>query len=48
LSLSRVLWKDWAGTVKIADYRAHYRADDFARDRRKLWVQVEYKGKWML
>ncbi len=43
LSLSRPLWKDWSGLVKVADYRA----DDFARDTRKLWVQVEYKGKWM-
>ncbi|MBN8214527.1 MAG: alginate export family protein [Xanthomonadales bacterium] len=43
LSLSRPLWKDWAGMVKVADYRA----DDFARDTRKVWVQVEYKGKWV-
>jgi Alginate export len=43
LSLSRPLWKDWTGMVKFADYRA----DDFARDTRKLWVQVEYKGKWV-
>jgi hypothetical protein len=43
LSLSRPLWKDWTGLVKLADYRA----DDFARDTRKLWVQVEYKGKWV-
>lgn len=40
LSLSRPLWKDWSGLIKIADYRA----DDFARDTRKLWVQLEYKG----
>jgi hypothetical protein len=43
LSISRPLWKDWTGLVKLADYRA----DDFARDTRKLWVQVEYKGKWV-
>lgn len=42
LSLSRPLWKDWTGMVKVADYRA----DDFARDTRKVWVQVEYRGKW--
>lgn len=41
-SLSRPLWKDWTGMVKFADYRA----DDFARDTRKWWVQLEYKGKW--
>ncbi len=38
LSLSRPLWKDWAGMVKVADYHA----DGFARDTRKVWVQVEY------
>ena len=43
LSLSRPLWKDWAGMLKVADYRA----DDFARDTQKAWVQVEYKGKWV-
>ncbi len=29
--------------VKVADYRA----DDFARDTRKVWVQVEYREKWV-
>lgn len=43
LSLSRPLWKDWSGLVKVADYRA----DNFARDTLKLWVQMEYKGKWV-
>jgi Alginate export len=43
LSLSRPLWKDWTWMVKVADYRA----DDFARDTRKCWVQLEYKGKWV-
>ncbi len=42
-SLSRPLWKDWTGMIKFADYRA----DDFARDTRKWWVQIEYKGTWM-
>ncbi len=41
-SLSRPLWKGWTGLAKIADYRA----DDFARDTRKVWLQVEYKGAW--
>ena len=43
LSLARPLWKEWTGLMKVADYRA----DDFARDTRKVWVQVEYKGKWV-
>ncbi len=43
LSLSRPLWQDWTGLLKFADYRA----DDFARDTRKVWLQVEYKGKWV-
>lgn len=43
LSLSRPLWKHWSGLVKVADYRA----GDFARDTRKLWVQLEYRGKWV-
>ncbi|TXH66515.1 MAG: hypothetical protein E6Q88_11895 [Lysobacteraceae bacterium] len=42
LSLSRPLWKDWNAMIKFADYRA----DDFARDTRKWWIQVEYKGKY--
>lgn len=42
-SLARPLWKDFTGMIKFADYRA----DDFARDTRKLWVQIEYKGKWV-
>ncbi|MBP6748640.1 MAG: alginate export family protein [Xanthomonadaceae bacterium] len=40
LSISRPLRKGWAGMFKYADYRA----DDFARDTRKLWLQVEWKG----
>ncbi len=40
LSLSRPLSKQWTGLLKAADYRA----DDFARDTRKLWVQLEWKG----
>jgi hypothetical protein len=43
LSLARPLWRDWTGLLKFADYRA----DDFARDTRKVWVQVEYKGQWV-
>lgn len=43
LSLSRPLWTGWTGLVKVADYRA----DAFARDTRKLWVQVEYRGRWV-
>lgn len=39
-SVSRPLWKGWTGLFKYADYRA----DDFARDTRKLWLQVEWKG----
>jgi hypothetical protein len=42
LSISRPLWKDWTGLLKVADYRAKA----FARDTRKLWLQLEYKGKW--
>ncbi len=30
--------KHWSGLLKFADYRA----DDFARDTRKVWVSVEY------
>ncbi len=41
LSLSRPLWTGWTGMIKYADYRA----DDFARDTRKIWAQVEWKGK---
>ena len=29
------------------EHVANGRADDFARDTHKVWVQVEYKGKWM-
>jgi hypothetical protein len=40
LSLARPLGKGWSGLLKLADYRA----DEFARDTRKLWVQLEYVG----
>ena len=40
VSWSLPLVKGVSGMVKIADYRA----DSFARDTRKLWLQVEYKG----
>lgn len=41
LSVARPLGKHWNGMVKVADYRA----DGFARDTRKLWLQAEYTGK---
>lgn len=41
LSVARPLGKHWNGMVKVADYRA----DGFARDTRKLWLQAEYAGK---
>jgi Alginate export len=41
LSLSRPLRKGWSAMAKYADYRA----DDFGRDTRKLWLQVEWKGR---
>jgi hypothetical protein len=40
LSLARPFGKRWNGMLKIADYRA----DGFARDTRKLWLQFEYAG----
>lgn len=39
-SLSLPLAKGLSATAKLADYRA----DGFARDTRKLWLQVEYRG----
>ena len=39
-SLSVPIAKGLSGLLKIADYRA----DGFARDTRKIWLQVEYKG----
>lgn len=38
LSLGRPLWKGWNGLVKVADYRS----DGFARDTRKLWLQLQW------
>jgi hypothetical protein len=40
LSLARAFGKRWNGMLKLADYRA----DGFARDTRKLWLQFEYAG----
>ena len=40
LSVSRALGKRWSGLLKLADYRA----DGYARDTRKLWLQFEYAG----
>jgi len=39
-SLSVPIAKGLSGLLKVADYRA----DGYARDTRKIWVQVEYKG----
>ena len=39
-SLSLPLAKGVSGLLKVADYRA----DRFARDTRKLWLQLDYKG----
>lgn len=39
-SLTLPLARGVSGLVKVADYRA----DRFARDTRKLWLQLEYKG----
>lgn len=41
LSIGRQMGAHWNGLVKIADYRA----DGFARDTRKIWLQAEYTGK---
>ena len=38
LSLTRPLRSGWTGLVKFADYRS----DGFARDTRKLWLQVQW------
>ena len=38
LSLGRPLWKGWSGLIKYADYRS----DGFARDTRKVWLQVQW------
>lgn len=38
LSLARPLWPGWTGLAKFADYRS----DGFARDTRKLWLQVQW------
>jgi hypothetical protein len=40
LSLSLPLRAGWNGMIKVADYQA----DSFARDTRKLWLQLEYVG----
>ena len=40
-ALTVPLAKGLGATVKLADYRA----SAFARDTRKLWLQVEYKGR---
>ena len=40
-SLSWPFGKGVAGLLKVADYNA----DGHARDTRKLWLQLEYKGK---
>lgn len=37
-SLSRPLWTGWTGLIKYADYRSH----GYARDTRKLSVQVQW------
>lgn len=39
-SLSVPLAKGLSGLLKVADYRA----DGYARDTRKVWLQLEYKG----
>ena len=39
-SLAWPLRRGWSGLVKLADYRS----DTFARDTRKLWLQLEYTG----
>lgn len=38
LSLGRPLWKGWSGLIKYADYRS----DGFARDTRKVWLQLQW------
>ena len=38
LSLGRPLWKGWNALVKVADYRS----DGFARDTRKVWLQLQW------
>ena len=40
LSLAAPLRPGWNGLLKLADYRS----DGFARDTRKLWLQIEYAG----
>jgi len=40
LSLAAPLRPGWNGLIKLADYRS----DGFARDTRKLWLQLEYAG----
>lgn len=40
LSLAAPLVAGWSGLVKLADYRS----DSFARDTRKVWLQLEYAG----
>ena len=40
LSLAAPVHAGWNGLIKLADYRS----DGFARDTRKLWVQLEYTG----
>lgn len=41
LSLVRPLRTGWSGMLKVADYRA----DELARDTRKIWLQFEYTGE---
>ena len=40
LSLAAPLRPGWNGLLKLADYRS----DGYARDTRKIWVQLEYAG----
>jgi hypothetical protein len=40
LSLAAPLVAGWTGMAKLADYRS----DGYARDTRKLWLQLEYAG----
>lgn len=44
VSIARPIGKSWSGMIKLADYRA----DRFARDTRKLWLQLEYAGSTAL
>jgi hypothetical protein len=44
LSVAAPLCKGLTGMIKFADYSA----DDFARDTRKIWLQLEYSGSQSL